>query len=303
MSALPDPLVPPDVDLRGYEFMPLFGDRLFGSETWIGATPEAKLAGLQLWWRAYAKEVPSSSLPDNDTLLASYAGYGIAFKQWRKIKAQAMRGFVLCADGRWYHPFVAELAMDAWKGRCAHQLRTLKARIANTERRLNAAVTDDDKAHIGRQLQDLRQALSQALVEPCYTPPKERRGEERTGIGQDKENLEELTPLSGKPDGEPPEKKINGSAYYPEAEDVLAYLNKSTGKGFEFRSRSGSLTTNADRIIARLKQGYTREELREVVHAKCAQWLHDDRMAEFLRPATLFAKENFEQYVGELRNG
>lgn len=111
-------------------------------------------------------------------------------------------------------------------------------------------------------------------------------------------------PLSGKPDAAPPEaKRLNGSRHYADAEGVLEYLNKSTGKGFEFRNRTGDLTTNADRIIQRLKQGYTAEEMREVVHAKCAQWLNDDKMAEYLRPATLFAKENFEQYIGELRGG
>lgn len=107
-------------------------------------------------------------------------------------------------------------------------------------------------------------------------------------------------PLSGKPDPEPP-KKLNGSAFYPDAEDVLGYLNRLTGKGFEFRNRAGEVTASGDRIVARLKQGYTRAELREVVHAKCEQWKDDDKMAEFLRPATLFAKENFEQYLGELK--
>lgn len=113
---------------------------------------------------------------------------------------------------------------------------------------------------------------------------------------------EDQTHLSGKPDDAPPaSKKLNGAAFYPDAENVLSYLNKSAGKGFEFRNRNGELTTNADRIIARLKQGYTCEELREVVHAKCEQWAHDEKMAEFLRPATLFGKEKFEQYLGELK--
>lgn len=109
-----DPLVPADVDLRGMEFMPLYGDRLMGSETWIRASFEAKVAGIRLWWRAYAHEVPAASLPDDDALLADYAGYGVSVKAWRKVREQAMRGFVLCSDGRWYHPIVAELAMKAW---------------------------------------------------------------------------------------------------------------------------------------------------------------------------------------------
>lgn len=109
-----------------------------------------------------------------------------------------------------------------------------------------------------------------------------------------------LTPLSGKPDDEPP-KKLNGASFYPDAEDVLTYLNRSTGKGFEFRNRNGELTASGEKIVQRLRQGYTRQELREVVHAKCEQWKDDDKMHEYLRPATLFSKENFEQYLGELK--
>ncbi len=113
----PDPLVPPEVDLRGMEFMPLYGDRLIKSNTWIAASPEAKVAALRLWWHAFGHEVPAASLPDNEQLLADYAGYGVAIKVWAKIKPQAMRGWVLCNDGRWYHRMVAELALSAWERR------------------------------------------------------------------------------------------------------------------------------------------------------------------------------------------
>jgi hypothetical protein len=50
-----DPLVPPEVDLRGMSYMPLFGDRLFKSTTWIEASCEARCAALQLWWHAFAR--------------------------------------------------------------------------------------------------------------------------------------------------------------------------------------------------------------------------------------------------------
>ena len=31
---LPEPLVPAEVDLRDYPYIPLYGDRLFNSDTW-----------------------------------------------------------------------------------------------------------------------------------------------------------------------------------------------------------------------------------------------------------------------------
>jgi uncharacterized phage protein (TIGR02220 family) len=113
--------------------------------------------------------------------------------------------------------------------------------------------------------------------------------------------VDEDDSLSGKPDAAQPGRVNGKKALVEAAADVMGYLNRNAGKGFEFRNRSGELTASADRIIQRLKQGYTAEELKEVVYAKCEQWKDDDKMAEYLRPATLFAKENFEQYLGEIR--
>lgn len=114
---LPAPLVPPEVDLRGMEYMPLKGDILFKSTTWLKGSHESRSASLRLWWHGFAHEVPAASLPDDDQLLAEYAGYGEIVKAWLRIKPLAMRGWVRCSDGRWYHKTVAELALEAWKGR------------------------------------------------------------------------------------------------------------------------------------------------------------------------------------------
>jgi len=142
MSELPSPLVPADVDLRGFEFMPLFGDRLFKSETWISASADAKVAALRLWWHSYGHEVPAGSLPDNDGLLAEYAGYGVMVKAWKKLKPQAMRGYILCSDGRWYHPLVAELAIDGWKERVRNREKQRAWRERNQQKDRNVTVTD-----------------------------------------------------------------------------------------------------------------------------------------------------------------
>lgn len=114
MTELPTPLVPVEVDLRGYEFMPLYGDRLLNSETWIGGTDEERVAALRLWWHAYAKETPAGSLPHSDRFLAQYAGYGDRVKGWVKVRAQAMRNWVKCSDGRLYHPVLAGIVLSAW---------------------------------------------------------------------------------------------------------------------------------------------------------------------------------------------
>lgn len=114
---LPAPPVPVDADLRGMDFMPLKGERLFNSVTWLEANHEGRCAALRTWWHAFSKEVPAGSLPDNDRLLASYAGYGESVKAWARIKPQAMRGWYKCSDGRLYHKVVAEIVVEAWDKR------------------------------------------------------------------------------------------------------------------------------------------------------------------------------------------
>jgi len=109
--------------------------------------------------------------------------------------------------------------------------------------------------------------------------------------------------MSGSPpDPMPPDQaRVNGRAYVEEAEKVVTYLNATAGRSFPFRTPAGGLTANAKIIIARLKQGYTGEQLREVAHLKSEQWKADAKMAEYLRPETLFGERKFSQYVGELK--
>jgi len=148
------PLVPPEVDLRGHDWMPLYGERLFSSTTWIESSNEGRVAALRLWWHSFAKEKPAASLPDNDRLLAVYAGYGEVVRAWKKIKAEVLRGWVLCSDGRWYHRVVAEIAMESWQRQQDHQ----ESNAAKTERQ--------------RRWRERLKALTSALRAAGKTPPK-----------------------------------------------------------------------------------------------------------------------------------
>lgn len=129
MTDRPDPLTPPGCDLRGYEFMPLFGHKLFSSAFYAESSPEVFRAGIRLWWAAWM-QCPAGSLPDSDVALASYADYGQNMKAWKKIRDQALRGFVLCSDGRLYHPMLCQEAIEAYDRR----VRNGKKREADRER-------------------------------------------------------------------------------------------------------------------------------------------------------------------------
>lgn len=160
-TPLPDPLVPAEVDLRGFEFMPLHGEALFKSKTWIGAKAEAKIAMLKIWWQAFSHEVPAASIPQNDQLLADYAGFGVAVSSWKRVRPVVLRGFIECSDGRLYHPFLAKVVMSSWRARLADRLRGIKGRIGSTEKKLRDESDSTTKASLQRLLHGQQQELSQ----------------------------------------------------------------------------------------------------------------------------------------------
>lgn len=130
MTELPEPLTPPECDLRGLEYMPLLGQHLFGSEFNARASDSEWRAGLTLWWAAWC-QVPAASLPDDDVALCRFADLGRDVKLWKKLKANALHGWIKCADGRLYHPTLAKQALLAWDKRKANK----EDRSASAERK------------------------------------------------------------------------------------------------------------------------------------------------------------------------
>lgn len=109
------PLTPPDLDLRDFPYLPIDIGRLFGSQFHAIASDAEWRAGLILWLKSY-HQVPAASLPDDDVALARLAEFGRDVRGWKKVRNVALRGWVLCDDGRLYHPVVAEKALVAWIG-------------------------------------------------------------------------------------------------------------------------------------------------------------------------------------------
>lgn len=132
------PLTPPDCDLRDFAFMPLDAGRLFGSEFHAIASDSEWRAGVCLWLKSW-HQVPAASLPNDDTMLCRLAEYGRDIRTWRKVRDVALRGWILCDDGRLYHETVAQKAVEAWERKQAFRKRTEKARQA----RLGLRDSDD----------------------------------------------------------------------------------------------------------------------------------------------------------------
>jgi hypothetical protein len=117
-----EPLTPPDCDLRDFVYMPVDAARLLDSDFYALSTAEEFKAALTLWFKCWS-QVPAASLPNDDRVLAHLSGAGA---KWKKVKDMALRGFVLCSDGRLYHTVVAEKANDAWAKRQSFRERSKK---------------------------------------------------------------------------------------------------------------------------------------------------------------------------------
>ncbi|MGK9006587.1 conserved phage C-terminal domain-containing protein [Citrobacter europaeus] len=72
---------------------------------------------------------------------------------------------------------------------------------------------------------------------------------------------------------------------------VLSHLNQTTGSRFQV------CKTSLEHIRARLREGFTPEEMVMVIDYSKEKWGADIKMAEYLRPTTLFIPSNFPSYL------
>lgn len=72
--------------------------------------------------------------------------------------------------------------------------------------------------------------------------------------------------------------------------DLVQYLNEKAGTSYKV---DGIIT---DRIQFLLHSGYNENQLRTVIDKKCAEWLDDSKMRQYLRPSTLFG-DKFSEYL------
>lgn len=80
--------------------------------------------------------------------------------------------------------------------------------------------------------------------------------------------------------------------YREEAKQVIDYLNNRIGS--HYRHSDSSLK----HVLARLHDGFTVADCRVVIDKKAAEWQNDPKMAQYLRPETLFGSK-FENYLNQ----
>ncbi len=216
------PLVPADVDLTDFEFMPLSVIKLRDSGLASDEPPEVCWAAVLLWCAAW-HQVPAASIPDNDQWQAKHAGYksrGRIDPAWSKVREGALRNFVKCADGRLYHTTVAKKALEAWESK----LRYAYGKMGDRLRKANKVRTDSGLEPIG--LPTFEDWISAGKVDPLpleirkkaagkkpEKALKEKRGQEKKGeerTGEEGRGNEGAGASGATPDGAADTKAVRG---------------------------------------------------------------------------------------------
>lgn len=78
------------------------------------------------------------------------------------------------------------------------------------------------------------------------------------------------------------------------ADVVIKYLNQVTGRSYR------AVDSNKRHINARIKEGANAADFKAVIDRKSAEWLNNPSMEQYLRPATLFNAEKFNNYLGQI---
>jgi uncharacterized phage protein (TIGR02220 family) len=114
---------------------------------------------------------------------------------------------------------------------------------------------------------------SKAMAEPSQSDSDDiaKNSKEKESKEKEKESKEEKIPYDG----------------------IIEYLNEKSGKSYK------SSTKKTQTLIkARLNEGFTLHDIRDVIDIKCSQWKNDPQMNNYLRPETLFGTK-FEGYLNE----
>ena len=167
-----------------------------------------------------------------------------------------------------------------------HNGRSAKRRCSESVRKMSARDADNVRTESGNDAEEAQQSCA----------PREEKRREEVNLNPLSANAD----MSGKPSALPdvspldPGKPKNGNHYNPLAREVLGFLNAKTGRSYQ------PVEANLKLIVARLKEGASVADCRAVVAKKCREWCNDEKMSDYLRPATLFNATKFAQYRGEL---
>jgi hypothetical protein len=280
VTDLPKPMTPPGCVLQDFPHTPIFRARLFGSSFHARASDGEWRAGVTLWLKSW-DQTPAGSLPDDDIELCRLAELARDLKTWKKVKAGALRGWILCSDSRLYHPVVAEGVNNALDAKTAQREKTMKARIAALEKKLKEATDSNQKVSLTEEIRKLSQALSLSQSQKDVVSVTEsKRREEK---GREEKGLDSSVPVGT--GGKPPVPKLTDPA-----EIIFGY-------GLSMLTNAGTVEKTARSFLGGLRKSHGDaaliDALRECAKARALQPL--EWLAAALPPNASGTKPNAQE--------
>lgn len=154
--------------------------------------------------------------------------------------------------------------------------RASSGQQADTERTSSGQPSDDERTKGGHVVDTERTNVHQE-VEKCPTEIRDKSLEIR--------------------DKKEKEKKKKSSRFREGCSDVIAFLNSLTGKHLSLDNEA-YLT----HINARLKEGYSIEDLKMVAQHQNDAWKNWDGRLKSMNPKTLYCRSNFMRYIEDCRS-
>lgn len=157
--------------------------------------------------------------------------------------------------------------------------------MATIDRTLNSLV---DKGLISRTSYVTKhgyRAVEYAAMGPNHINEPPAEGPRTADTDDPRTPADEPQPLLNEPQAPAQPKEPDPT------EEVIDHLNQRAGTHYK------ATTANTRKLIkARLKEGFTVDEIKLVIDKKCADWINNPAMVEYLRPETLFGNK-FESYL------
>lgn len=143
-----------------------------------------------------------------------------------------------------------------------------------------------------RNYREFQKALAQKALEEDKTRTK------KDNVRQEKEIDKDIEIDKEKKEKKEEKKKEKKTEQDPEVEtikEIIGYLNARVGANY----RANTAET-VKLIHGRLKEGRTIDDFKYVIDVKAEEWMGTSQ-EQYLRPKTLFAQSNFENYLQQRR--
>jgi uncharacterized phage protein (TIGR02220 family) len=155
------------------------------------------------------------------------------------------------------------------------------------ERRRTLAMTESHGVTDGH---DSSQAVTKCHSVPSLAVPFLAEPSERRDVSADEP---QTSPASSGTE-RPKRRRAGMAGAAPEeqaaVDRVLAKLNERSGRSYGAKA-------HGERVLRLLRSGHTETDLRTVIWDRANRWAGDEKMDEFLRPATVFGPQKFPDYL------